>query len=110
MLSAVHLRMIGGVKPAVIREPGATHEFMMMAMDPQKHPDPLKPESWSYLRPANLAEQVKLRDDSAALMLLDWCATNIAEGRLWAEPALSGQVEPWRSFLRHWAAETPANH
>jgi len=110
MLSAIHLRAIDGVKPAHLRQPGATHEFMMMAMDPGKNPDPLNPESWSYLRPHNLAEQVELRDDSAAIMLLDQCATNIAEGRLWAEPPLSGQVEPWRSFLRAWAAEShPGN-
>src|SRR5882672_11318792 len=55
MLSAIHLRAIDGVKPAHLREPGATHEFMMMAMDPDKKPDPLNPESWSYLRPHNLA-------------------------------------------------------
>lgn len=105
MLGAIHLRAIDGVKPAHIREPGATHEIMMMAMDPKLKPDPLNPDSWSYLRPHNLSLQVKLRDDSAAIMLLDQCATNIAEGRLWAEPPLSGQVEPWRTFVRQWSGE-----
>ncbi len=110
VLSAIHLRAIDGVKPAHIREPHATHEFMMMALDPKCKPDPLHPDTWSFLRPHNLAEQVKLRDDSAAIMLLDQCATNIAEGRLWAEPPLSGQVEPWRSFLRQWASESPSSN
>jgi hypothetical protein len=109
MLSAVHLRPIDGVKPAMLKEPGMTHEFMLMAMDPEKKPDPQNPETWSYLRPHNLAEQVTVHNDATASKLLDLCATTVAEGRLWAEPALSGQVEPWRSFLRHWAKELSAN-
>jgi hypothetical protein len=100
MLSAVHLRPIDGVKPAVISEPGATHEFMMLAMDPEKNPDPLDPKTWSFLRPCNLTEQVTLPNDAAAGNLLGICATRVAAGILWAEPMLSGQVEPWRSFLR----------
>lgn len=105
MLSAVHLRPIEGVKEAHIKVPGATHEFMMLAMDPEKKPDAEKPETWSYLSPCNLSEQVTVHNDATASRLLDMAATEIVEGRLWAEAPLSGQKEPWRSWLRHWAAE-----
>ena len=100
MLSLIHLRSIEGVPPAHIRVPGATHEFMMMAMDPDPAPDPLNPKTWSYLRPVNLEQQVVLPSDEAAIKLLARSAQCVAEGVLWAEPPLSGQVEPWQSFLR----------
>jgi len=76
-----------------------------MAMDPEKKPEAEKPDTWSYLSPANLSEQIVTRNDAAASRLLDMAATEIVEGRLWAEPMLSGQKEPWRSWLRHWANE-----
>jgi|SRR2546429_6517914 len=105
VLSAVHLRPIDGVKQAVVKEPGATHEFLLLALDPAKHPDPQDPDTWSFLQPFNLVQQLTLHDDAVAARLLDLCATEVAHGRLWAEPALSGQVEPWRSYLKHWGAE-----
>jgi hypothetical protein len=104
-LSAIHLRPIDGVKPPVIREAGATHEFMLLAMDPRTNPVPHDPQSWSFLRPLNLIEQVALINDAAALRILDMCALEVTKGRLWAEPPLSGIVQPWRSYLQHRARE-----
>lgn len=106
VLSAIHLRLIEGVKPPVIREAGATHEFMMLALDPAKNPEPLNPTTWSFLLPFNLEEQVTVYSDAAAAQILDLCASNVAHGHLWAEPPLSGQVEPWRSFLQRLASQS----
>lgn len=100
MLSIIHLRDIAGVKPPSIREEGATHEVMILALDPAGKPDPQNQASWVFLSPHNLEEQVTLADDASASKLLGICAQKIVDGTLWAEPALSGQVEPWRSFLR----------
>lgn len=104
MLSAVHLRPIAGVKPAVVRRPGATHEFMLLAMDPGKHPVALQPSSWSYLTPQNLAEQMICGSDAVATKLLACCAAEMVQGVLWAEPPLSGQFEPWRAYLEYWSS------
>lgn len=104
-LSAVHLRPMEGVRRARIRVPGATHEFMLLALDPHKNPEADRPESWVILHPINLTEQVTLANDAAAARLLDAAATEVVEGRLWAEPPLSGQREPWRSWLMRRARE-----
>lgn len=103
-LSVIHLREIEGAKPPAIREQGATHEFLLVALDPAKNPDPMDPKTWSFLRPYNLCEQVTIADDLTANKILHACAAAVVDGRLWAEAPLSGQVEPWRATLRHWAA------
>jgi hypothetical protein len=104
LLSIIHLRPIEGVREAVIRFPGATHEVLIVALDPSKKPTATKRRSWSFLWPTNLEQQVQLdNDDQAHALLLD-CARAVVDGRLWAEPPLSGQVEPWRTVLIKTAA------
>lgn len=103
-LHVVHLRPIDGGRPVVINVPGATHEVMLAALDPRRLPRPEKPTSWSYLEPFNVAQQVHLPDDAAAVELLAVCAVGVVEGALWAEPPLAGQLEPWRTALIQTAA------
>ena len=99
MLSAVHLRPIPGEsKPATIKVPGATHEFLVLALNPERTPTPDNPP-WPHLTPANVVEQVELPDDAAAAELLALCAQAVVDGVLPAEPPLAGQVEPWRTVL-----------
>lgn len=104
LLATVHLRPIEEVKPAVINVPGATHEVLLLALDPAKDPVPTDNLSWSYLRPYNLVEQVEVPDDDAARSLLRMCTQAVVDGVLWAEPPLSGQKEPWRTSLLKTAA------
>lgn len=101
ILSIFHLRPIPGAdKPeAHVRVAGATHEVMMYACNPDSNPDPTRPTSWVPLTPYNLMEQVHLNSDEQAVELARECAYAIVHGVLWAEPPLSGQVEPWRSSL-----------
>jgi hypothetical protein len=87
-LSAIHLRAIEGVKPALIKQPGATHEFILAALDPSRKPDPLDPDSWQFLTPLNLCEQLSLPSDAAAAKLLRICVLAVMKGTLWAEPML----------------------
>lgn len=98
-LGIVHLRQLPGVEPANLTVPGATHEVLLFALDPDAGPRPDDVESWRTLRPINLAEQVCLPDDEAAVQLLRRAVEDVVDGRLWAEPPLSGQVEPWRTTL-----------
>lgn len=101
LLSCVHLRPIAGEsRPVQLKFPGATHELVMAALDPETKPDPLKPETMRILHPLNLCEQIIVGNDAQASEILALCARCVAEGKLWAEPPLSGQREPWGSFLK----------
>lgn len=104
LLSIIHLRPIEGVKPAIIRFPHATHEVLVAALDPTKNPRPLKPKSWSLLRPINVMEQVQLDNDDQARQLARDAAWATANGVLPAEPPLAGAIEPWRTALIKTAA------
>lgn len=98
-LHIIHLRPIPGSPPAHVRVPGATHEVMLLALDPYRQPRPDSPATWRPLQPINLQEQIELPSDTDAVELLSECADAVVDGRLWAEAPLAGQVEPWRSTL-----------
>lgn len=98
-LSIIHLRPIAGVADANVAVPGATHEVMLHALDPQPEPVPGDPLSWVRLHPVNVCEQIQLPSDESAVELARACAEAVLDGRLPAEPALAGQVEPWRTVL-----------
>jgi hypothetical protein len=98
-LGIVHLRQLYGVEQARVTVPGATHEVILFALDPDASPRADDVETWRTLRPINLAEQIQLPSDEAAAQLLRRAAEDVMAGRLWAEPLLAGQVEPWRTVL-----------
>lgn len=99
-LSIIHLREIKGVGPAHITREGATHEVILTALDPEKNPAPTGRETWSWLRPINFCGQLRLPSDEQAREVIEYLAKGTADGYLWAEPPLSGQVEPWQGQLR----------
>lgn len=104
LLAIIHLREIDGAPPAHISVPHATHEVMLVALDPARLPNPEETETWSFLRPANVTEQIELPNDDEAVVLLRQCAQAVVDGVLPAEPLLSGAVEPWRTTLIQTAA------
>jgi len=99
-LAVIHLRPIEGVKPADIRREGATHEIMLVALDSEKNPVADDASTWRWLSPVNLVEQIIGVNDEDAVDIAQAAVRKILQGQLWAEPPLSGQVEPWRSWLR----------
>lgn len=104
LLSVVHLRDVPDVPPAKVNVPGATHEVMLRALDPTKHPTPLNADTWKHLIPINFVEQVQLPDDAAAKELVELAAVAVVRGVLWAEAPLAGQTEPWRTSILKTAA------
>lgn len=98
-LAAVHLRPIEGVKPAVVTVAGATHEVLLVALDPKTEPTPTGLGSWRMLHPVNVCEQITVPDDAHAAELLFMCAKAVVAGVLPAEPALAGAREPWHTSL-----------
>ena len=104
VLSVVHLRPVDGQPPAIINLPGATHEVLLIALDPATEPEPTKIGTWRFLRPINVAEQVILPDDEAAVQIACSAARAVVEGVLPAEPLLAGAMEPWRTSMIKTAA------
>lgn len=98
-LSMIHLRPEPGLPSAKLAFPQATHEMMLVALDPTFSPVPDDPESWLLLTPLNYTQQVALPSDEAACELLGICALEVVNGGLWAEPPLSGMVHPWKGFI-----------
>lgn len=76
VVSVIHLRPIPGVRPAHIRRPGATHEMIIVALDPSAAPMPLTPMTdpdayaGSHLSPPNLTHQLVGATDEQARWLL----------------------------------------
>jgi hypothetical protein len=95
-LSVVHLRPVPDGPPARKILPGATHEVVFLAVDPERCPvpDPDALAGLPYLLPVDVVEQVELRSDGDAAHLL--------EGAL--DPILKGQASPDQDFRRFWCA------
>lgn len=109
-LSVIHLRPIDGVRPPIVRVPGATHEIMVAALDPRFSPTPFDQESWMPLFPLNVEEQLVLPSDASARELGRLATLAVLEGLLWAEPPVPGLVEPWRSVLQKSSAHLRGDH
>lgn len=110
LLSVIHLRPIPWVIPAVVIRKGATHEVMLVALDPKKNPVPEDFRTWTWLSPVNFLGQIELPSDEDARKVLETLAHAVADGILWAEPPLSGQREPWETQLRHLEAHAAGKH
>ena len=68
VLTMIHLRDIPGVKPATIKREGATHEVVIMSVDP-KHPVTeaiAQAGMCKYLTPPDLMHQFECPDDATA--------------------------------------------
>lgn len=99
LLSVVHLRDTPGVTPPLITVLGATHEIIIVALNPQKNPQADDIGSWQHLWPPNVREQFTVGDDEDAIELAKMAAQAVVNGLLPAEPALAGAVEPWRTVI-----------
>lgn len=62
-LSVIRLADTPGVPPAVLRFPGATHELMVMALDPTRGPVTATTGQIGFLHPFNIVEQFEATDD-----------------------------------------------
>ena len=108
ILSVVHLRPVPGFGPAHLLYPEATHELIVVALDPAKNPTPGQPESWHHLTPVNVTYQFHGLTDAGAAGLARTAAELVVEGSLWVETSdRRGALERWFSVLGNavWAAQ-----
>lgn len=95
VLSLVMLRAVPGLPPAKVFLVGATHELMLMPINPE-HPlgDPDTAGPFAFLIPPDLVEQVQCSGDERAGKLLDELVRRIVEGYL----------VPDSDYRSHWHA------
>lgn len=104
LVSCVHLRPDPAEpdKPPYISFPGATHEFLFMALNPEEPLPSLGPKADAqYLTPVDLATQGILQDDQAATRVLELCVRAMVErgispdqdNRSWWERAIQATCE-----------------
>lgn len=93
-LSLVHLRELDGVSPPNMQFPEATHEFLVLALNPEHEPD------WGklyYLTPPSITQQFIAENDAQALEWIELILPQIAEGELSVD---SDFRSTWFHFLR----------
>jgi hypothetical protein len=105
-VSMIHLRPIPGVRPAVITVPGATHEFMIVSLDPNEplpSLDATAPD-WKmrWLSPIDVVEQFAAADDVVADQVLELAVQAICNGHISPD-------QDYRSLWKHAIAETAAH-
>lgn len=86
-----------GVPPAKKHFPGATHEFVVGAINPDFPRSNLDAGGVDLLEPLNYVEQLALPNDAAASRILEAVAADFVNGNLPAEPQ---GILGARSFFR----------
>lgn len=100
LLSVCHLRPIDGAPPAHIRTPGATHELLLIALDPVGHPNVYDRESLRFLTPLNAEAQFIVDTDEQAVALAEKATRAICDGVMAAEPPFPHQGrEIWQEVV-----------
>lgn len=103
LLSCVHLReMKGQSRPPTITLDGATHEFILSALDPAGNPDPnnIFNGGARFLTPLNVVEQFIVDSDEQACELVHKVALALVNGFLPAEPqGIVGSRTLWRRAI-----------
>lgn len=97
-LNLIALREAPGVPPAVLRMKGATHELVLMALNPE--PAEKGQERYStkktvpYLTPANFSAQMYYADDDVAMSVMEQTARDV----------VNGVLNPDTDYAQHWIA------
>lgn len=92
-----HLRPHPNFKePAIIYKPGATHEFVLQALNPDHYPPAVDDVPHHYLIPSNFAAQFVCKNDQAAHAFIEVMAI---------KPIVNGLLNPDTDGIRGWAAQ-----
>lgn len=109
MLGLVHLADTPGAPPAKKRAPDATHELLVVALNPEHGPydaATARSDQLHHLTPVNIAEQFTATDEQA-LRITRLCARAVVDGRLTPETGdAPTQIRAWwhariRDTLEH---------
>ncbi len=95
--SVVHLRDVEGSTPAKMQFPEATHEFMVLSLNPEHEPDPNHMEALYFLTPPSIAQQFTATDDAEALEIIELNLQLVLQQRLSLD---SDYRRSWEHILR----------
>jgi hypothetical protein len=100
VVSVIHLREISGVRPATITRPGATHELIVGALNPDKPvPDPRDTDPRvQFLTPIDVIEQFEVRSDVEAALICE----------LGVRCCCAGELSPDQDFRSLWSRRIQA--
>lgn len=113
MLSAVHLAHRGGLEDAKLQFSGATHEVIVVALNPEHGwVTPSTPMPWPYLEPINIAQQITCDSDQHVLDLLSLLAQGVVHGILDPETADAPERvrAAWRGSILQSLAHARGEH
>jgi hypothetical protein len=100
LITLIHLRDIPGVPPAKLFKPEATHEIMLLAIDPKSNAR-INPQDSSTLRhilsPPDFNEQVTLPSDEQAMDVVKMSVEKCVNGELIPD---SDYTKSWQLFLQ----------
>lgn len=104
-LGVITLAPVPGVRPAHKDRPDATHELMVMTLNPERGPYDASavgaPGSLGFLTPGNIAEQFRVAADDHAVELAGLCVKAVVIGLLSPETADAPELirEAWRQAI-----------
>lgn len=97
-LNVVHLRDIPGVKPATIYELGATHEIMIVSINPdQPKIDPDAGQKIDWMSPPDVVQQFQVDNDRQAVRV----------GEMMIEAIVKGLASPDVDYRSFWKRQIP---
>jgi hypothetical protein len=97
LLALIHLRPLAGFDPPIMYLQGATHEFILYALDPD-HPRSVD-QQCHLLTPANFAAQIICENDTAARDRIKAAIQEICDGKL----------SPDTDYMRLWVQRFGGN-
>lgn len=105
-LGVVHLREVVGARPVVIHRPGATHEIIVFANDPQLSEERFQRGEAAPLSPLNHVCQFTTADDVMAVDIAEAMVRRLVDGREIAEPdGIFGARDHFRNTVHMLAGE-----
>ena len=98
MINVAHLRPIEGTPDPALHFDGATHEFVILSINPEAcpMPDPDKPYELRFLSPPDLTKQVKDISDDDAKIMIDQMVSLVVNGRMALDSDYRGA---WNTLL-----------
>lgn len=99
LIGAIHLRPMAKLKAPTIFLPGATHEIMIFALDPETVPDVVNSSKLRKLRPINFAGQWIVRERPNPVDLDRGAAAKV---RVTVDEILAGVLSPDTDFRSEW--------